>query len=64
MASSQRPKGRNEVASALDLFIRALNLARETCGIPPANVAFGSAIILLTMIRVRFPPPCFAKTNF
>ena len=55
-STSQQPKGCDGVLSALDLFIQALNLAKDTCGIPPAQVAFGSASALLTMIRVRFPP--------
>jgi hypothetical protein len=53
MASSQQPKGRDGVLSALDLLIQALNVAKDACGIPPAQVAFSSASVLLTMIRVR-----------
>ena len=53
MASSQQPKGRDGILSTLDVFIQALNLAKDTCGIPPAQVAFGSASVLLTLIRVR-----------
>ena len=56
MASTYRePKQRDGVLSTLDVFIQALNLAKDTCGIPPAQVAFGSACALLTMIRVCFP---------
>jgi hypothetical protein len=59
MASSQQqPKGRDGVLSTLDVFIQSLNLAKDTCGIPPAQVAFGTAGILLTMIRVRFLSLC------
>ena len=54
MASSQQKKGRDGVLSALDVLIQALSLAKDTCGIPPAQIALGSAAILLTMIRVRF----------
>ena len=54
----QRPKGRDGVLSTLDVFIQGLNLAKDTCGIPPAQIAFGAASILLTMIRVRFPLLC------
>ena len=54
MASQQRQKGRDGVLTTLDLFIRVLNTAKEACGIPPAQIAFGSASLLLTMIRVRF----------
>ena len=59
--TSQRPKGRDAVLSTLDVFIQALNLAKDACGIPPAQVAFGSASVLLTMIRV--PSPSSAKVN-
>ena len=52
MASPQQPKGRDGVLSALDVLIQALNLAKDSCGIPPAQVAFGSASVLLSMIRV------------
>ena len=55
MASSQRPKGRDGVISALDVFIQTLGIAKDACGIPPAQIAFGSAGVLLTMIRVRSP---------
>ena len=54
MASTQQPKGRDGVLTALDLLIQALNIAKDACGIPPAQVAFGSASVLLTMIRVCF----------
>jgi hypothetical protein len=37
----------------LNAAIELLNLAKDTCGIPPAQVAFGSVSILLAMIRVR-----------
>jgi hypothetical protein len=54
MASSQQPKGRDAVLTTLDISIQALNIAKDACGIPPAQVAFGSATVLLTMIRVPF----------
>ena len=54
MASSQQSKGRDGVLLALDVLVQALSLAKDTCGIPPAQIAFGSACLLLTMIRVRF----------
>ena len=54
MASSQQQKGRDGVLTTLDLSIQALNIAKDACGIPPAQVALGSASVLLTMIRVRF----------
>jgi hypothetical protein len=54
MTPSHQPKGRDGVLSTLDVAIQALNLAKDSCGIPPAQIAFGSASVLLTMIRVRF----------
>jgi hypothetical protein len=53
MASSQQLKGRDGVLTALDLLIQSLNVAKDACGIPPAQIAFSSASVLLTMIRVR-----------
>ena len=55
---SQGPKGRDHVLSALDIVIQGLSLAKDTCGFPPAQAAFGSVSALLTMIRVRFPILC------
>ena len=55
----QRPsdqKGGDGALSTLDTFIQALNLARNTCGIPPTHAAFGAATFLLTAIRVRSLP--------
>ena len=54
MASSQQKKGRDGVLKTLDLFIQTLNIAKDACGVPPAQVALSSASTLLTMIRVRF----------
>jgi hypothetical protein len=54
MASSQLPKGHDSVLTALDLLIQAINIAKDACSIPPAQVTFGSASVLLAMIRVRF----------
>ena len=48
-------KGRDVILPTLDVLIQALNIAKDTCGIPPAQIALGSASALLTMIRVRFP---------
>jgi hypothetical protein len=56
MASTpQRQKGHDRVLPTLDVFIQVLNIAKDACGIPPAQIALGSASTLLTMIRVRFP---------
>ena len=56
MASASQPQeGRDVVISTLDVFIQALNIAKDACGIPPAQIALASATTLLTMIRARFP---------
>ena len=54
-STSHQPNGRDGVLSTLDLFIQSLTFAKDACGIPPAQIALGSAVILLSMIRVRFP---------
>ena len=60
MVSASKPQtGRDLVLPTLDVFIQALNIAKDVCGIPPAQIALGSASTLLTMIRVGFP--CSAK---
>ena len=59
MASeSQRPEGRDNNLSKLNVAIDALNVAKVVSGIVPAQAAFGAASALLTMIRVffSFPP--------
>jgi hypothetical protein len=53
MASSQQLKGRDGVLTTLNVCIQALDIAKDACGIPPAQVALSSASVLLTMIRVR-----------
>ena len=55
--TSQRQKGRNNVLSTLDVTIEVLNIAKEISSITPAKAVFGSVGVLLTMIKVRFPPP-------
>ena len=61
MASPKRSKGRDVVLSTLDVVIQGLNLAKDACGIPPAQIALGSAIVLLTTIRARFHRLCEAE---
>ena len=56
-STSQPPKGRDGALSTLDALIQVLTIAKDTCGIPPAQIALGSAVVLLAMIRVRFHPP-------
>jgi hypothetical protein len=61
-STSQWPKGRDGVLPTLDVFIQILNTAKDTCGIPPAQAAFGSASVFLALIRVGFlHPPCKGK---
>lgn len=50
--TSQRPKGRGGVLSALNIAIEGLNLAKELSIITPAKAVFGSVSALLVMIRV------------
>ena len=51
---SQRPNGRDGVVSSLNVAIDGLNLAKELSSITPAKAVFGSAAILLTMIKASF----------
>lgn len=55
MSSKYKRKGRNGVPLMLATAIQPLNLAKDVCPIAPAQVAFGSASALLTMIRVGLP---------
>ena len=56
--NSQRPKGRYNALSSLNVAIDGLNLAKEVSSITPAGPVFGSVTVLLTMIRVSFVPFC------
>ena len=51
---SQQPKIHDDVPSALNSVIDALNFARDTTNVKSAKGAFGSASVLLTTIRVGF----------
>jgi hypothetical protein len=55
-STPQRQTARDRVLPTLDVFIQVLDIAKDTCGIPPAQIAFGSASVLLTMIRVHLSP--------
>ena len=61
-STSHQPKGPEGDLSALDVGIKTLTLAKDTCGVSPAQVALGSTVTLLTMIRVR--SPCSAMMSF
>ena len=55
----QRPEGREGVISVLNGFIEALNLAKEVASNTPAKAAFGSVVVILSMVRVsRFLALC------
>jgi hypothetical protein len=54
MYLSQRPKGRDGALTTLDFLIGDLNITKYACDIPLARVVFGSASVLLAIIRVRF----------
>ena len=62
-STSQQQKGRDRVLPTLDVFVQVLNIAKDTCGIPPAQVAFGSASVLLAMIRARFITTMSRRTS-
>jgi len=62
-ANSQQPKGRDGTISSLNIAIEGLNLAKELSDITPARAVFGSASVLLTMIKVRFPLFCDEVTH-
>ena len=53
---TQRPKGRDDSLSSLNIAIDGLNLAKEATDIALAKAAFTSTGVLLTMIRVGFSP--------
>ena len=63
MASdSQRQEERDDPLSRLNLAIDALTTAKDISTIAPAQAAFGSACVLLTIIRVFFS--CYAEMDF
>lgn len=49
---SLRKQASEGALSVLNVFIEGLNLAKEIASVTPAKAAFGSAAVLLTMIRV------------
>ena len=63
-ADSQRQKRREDALSLLNMAIEAVNLAKEVSSITPAKAVFGSVGVLLTMIRVRFPPSPMSHSKF
>ena len=57
--TSQPPKRRNHILSALTVAIEGLNIAREAPSSTPAKAVFVSTSILLTTIKVGLPRPMF-----
>jgi len=53
-AKSQRPKGRGDTLSSLNGAIEAVDLAKGGSRITQAKAAFGSVVVLLSIIRVGF----------
>ena len=49
---SQQPKGKDGVISTLNGLIEVLNIAKEIASNTPAKAAFGSVVIILTMVKV------------
>lgn len=52
----QRPKGKPEALSALNLAIDDVDLTKELARTKLARAVFGTVAFLLIMIRVSFPP--------
>jgi len=51
----QRPREREDAIETLNAAIKDMDLAEKASCIAQAKIAFGSASILLTLIRVCFP---------
>ena len=49
----KQPKGRDGALSVLGIAIEGLNLAKEISSVTPAKAVFGSASVILAMIKVR-----------
>ena len=54
---SRRQERKDDALCLLDLAIEAMNLAKEISSITPAKAVFGTASVLLKMIKVRFLLP-------
>ena len=51
----QEPEEREDITSALNAAVEAMNLAKEVSSITPAKAVFGSVSVILAMIRVSPP---------
>ena len=56
---SQQPKDNGNHISALNAFIEFLNMAKEATSNTPAKAAFGSAVVILPLIRVSHLLPFY-----
>ena len=54
--NSQSQRRRDVTLSSLNMAIEAMNLAKEVSSIIPAKAVFGSASIVLTIIKVSVLP--------
>jgi hypothetical protein len=54
-STSQPPKEHDVVLPTLEVLVQALDMAKDACVFPPAQIALASASTLLAMIHVRFP---------
>ena len=52
---------RNHALPTLDALIKTLDIARSTCGVPPARAAFASVGDLLAIIMVHSLASCDYK---
>ena len=53
-ADLKRQKHQEGILSSLNMAIEAMNLGKEVSSMTPIKAVFGSAGVLLAMIRVRF----------
>ena len=58
MDPKSKQKHQDNTLTSLNAAIEAMNLAKEVVSMTPAKVVFGSAGILLAMIRVRLLQFC------
>ena len=63
-ADSRPQKRLDDALSTLNVVIETMNLAKEISSVTPAKAVFGSVGVLLTMIRVRFPPSPMSHSRF
>ena len=57
MDTNSQHEPHENTLSWLNAAIKAMDLAKELSSATPAKAVFGTVSVLLTMIKVRFPPP-------